>query len=384
MTRRLAAHWPQGEGGCNFQPIVYDYDAKKWRTINKRETQYLVFDEKRKPGVKQEEPPVRWWQQMLGRFSQKSAPIMKEPDSDASGFLCPELFAGGDLRQQTFRSLRSGHGLGWPMMAVFYDMIAVDMPDKIPKHIVTSYREYLESLLQFDIIAAISEDSRNRLVRYWKGNGVVHLPEILAVPLGVDSVAGAEVLTQSSRQAPMVLSVGTLEGRKNHASLLDACERLWLRGFHFRLKLIGMLNQETGAEAAKKITKLKDAGHPVEWTSNAGDRELFAAYQECDFTVYPSLYEGFGLPVLESLAHGRACICSGQNAMAEIVSDGGCVAVGEPTAENLERGMADLLANRDKAVALSRGALARKIRTWDEYAHEICILAQTACRASSH
>ena len=57
------------------------------------------------------------------------------------------------------------------------------------------------------------------------------------------------------------------------------------------------------------------------------------AYRECLFTVYPSLMEGFGLPILESLWHGKPCVCGGNSARLEVARGGGCLTV-DQTSEN--------------------------------------------------
>lgn len=378
VVRRLAKHWSAASASDStdvmLQPVVYDSYLKAWRHLDGREKRLLDFEELRKPGRRR---GSSWtlWQRVRGRWLRRFGVKPEIFSEEATAFICPELFAG-DKRNGNFDRIKKHWNLTGPKIAIFYDMIAIDMPEKMPAVVVSRYRDYLERLREFDIIAAISGESRERLLRYWREQGLEKIPEVVAIPLGVDSVAGAECVPMERDKSPLVLSVGTLEARKNHVALLEACESLWKKRLRFRLRLIGMLNRETGAEAAGKVGSLQADGYPVEWWPNADDKALFASYEECDFTVYPSLYEGFGLPVLESLAHGRPCVCSGLNAMAEIVRNGGgCVATGEPSAENIARGMEPLLQDRAKIAALSREALARKICTWDDYAGDMCALA---------
>lgn len=367
VTRRLAAHWPAGKN-TRLNPIVYDRYAHEWRHADAPELDKLASPADRRPGVKR---GSSWsvWQRTRGRAAKILKPLIRRVEADADALLCPELFAN-DPRLAQYPRYRTHTRHAGKMIAVFHDMIALRMPELTPRRTVENFHAYLESLLAFDIIAADSDESRDSLIQYWKQRNIIQTPRIISVPLGVDTVAGATPVTETHNAgAPLVLCVGTLEARKNHLALLDACERLWAGGKQFRLRLIGMLNQETGSPAAQRVRELAAAGRPVEWLTGASDAVLYDSYNECNFTVYPSLLEGFGLPVLESLAHGRPCICSGLNAMSEIVRDGGgCMAVGEPTAGNIARGMDALLADGSKVIALSREALARKIRTWDDYA----------------
>lgn len=369
-VRRLAKHWPT-DGQLKLQPVVYDSYAHFWRMPDKRESALLDFDAGRQPGRKRG-PAWNLWQRTRGRVSRHFFYPNQIPETGADAFLCPELFAG-DRRANNFGLMRSDLHVTGPLAAIFYDMIPVDLPEHMPQKVVANFEHYLEQLLRFDVIAAISEDSRDRLKRYWRERRISQTPEVMAVPLGVDQRAWQNIQATGyaapENAAPLVLSVCTLEGRKNHMALLDACEALWQAGLCFRLRLIGMLNKETGHPVALRIDKLKKAGRPLEWWSNADDNALGESYGQCAFTVYPSLYEGFGLPVLESLSYGRPCVCSGLTAMSEIVhSGGGCLATGEPTATSIAEKMRILLTDGSYLKKLTQEASVRKIRSWNDYA----------------
>ena len=177
--------------------------------------------------------------------------------------------------------------------------------------------------------------SRDCLLEYWAWLGVSKVPQDAAIPLGIDAAVPAPVRALGGVQ--MLLCVGSIEGRKNHAALLDACESLWARDAQFELRLIGLANTETGAGALAKIDQLRLAGRPIRYDGPANDRTLEAAYRECAFTVYPSLSEGFGLPVAESLARGRACLCRTEGALGEIARGGGCGSLGAAGAAEVAR-----------------------------------------------
>jgi glycosyltransferase involved in cell wall biosynthesis len=98
------------------------------------------------------------------------------------------------------------------------------------------------------------------------------------------------------------------------------------------------------------------------------DTTVAAAYDACQFTVYPSLMEGFGLPVLESLAHGKPCVCSGRGALGEAARDGGCVALDSVDADALAAAIMRLRQNPSDLAALTDAARARTFRSWRDYA----------------
>src|ERR1051325_5807450 len=88
---------------------------------------------------------------------------------------------------------------------------------------------------------------------------------------------------------------------------------------------------------------------------------------ECAFTVYPSLMEGFGLPIAESLWHGKPCVCGGNGALGEVARGGGCLIVDQASTSALADGIKSLLQDRQLCGRLSNEARARKFRTWPDY-----------------
>src|SRR5690606_15169411 len=132
-----------------------------------------------------------------------------------------------------------------PRVALFHDAIALQLPELTPAKTVARFPAYLTELLAFDGIAAVSEDSRATLLAYWDWLGVREIPRVAAIGLGLDRARTAAGDGDLARRTdaptpPTVLSVGSLEGRKNHLALLEACEQLWSRGSRFSLHLIGL------------------------------------------------------------------------------------------------------------------------------------------------
>ncbi len=121
---------------------------------------------------------------------------------------------------------------------------------------------------------------------------------VVAIPL-----AAAERFAPSERRVyerPYVLSVATLEPRKNLAIVVAACERLWAEGLDFDLVLVGQTREGFALAASERI---HFAGYVAE-----GDLAAYYSHAVC--TVYPSLYEGFGLPVVEAMRCGSPVIAS--------------------------------------------------------------------------
>ena len=102
-----------------------------------------------------------------------------------------------------------------------------------------------------------------------------------------------------------------------------------------------------------------------------GDDALEAAYRQCAFTVYPSLAEGFGLPVAESLARGKPCACRTEGALGEVARGGGCVSLESAGSAEIAAAIGRLIDSPAELAALEAAARRRRFRTWAEYAAEL-------------
>jgi len=377
------------------RPITWDRYAKEWRDLQAWELANLDLHAKRddengatgnSTQTSHNEPHAKrsaqWplsarlggrWRKLrraLGApvtdpFAPYSSETASEPRA-GGGLIIPELFAPSLARYHA--QLRV---LG-PRVAIFHDAIPLKYPELSPVKTVAFYPGYLHSLLQFDGIAANSEDSAQTLRDYFRWLGTPRTPQVAAIPLGVNlpSAVPPPLTIDSpspSSEPPTILSVGSIEGRKNHLALLNAAEALWARGRRFKLHIIGLAQAETGRTALEKIRSLQAAGHPLRYPGHADLSTLEAAYAECHFTVYPSIIEGFGLPVIESLARGRPCICSGKGALGEVAAGGGTLALDEMTAPAIAAAIDTLLQNPDTVAQLATEARVRRFRTWSEY-----------------
>lgn len=357
-----------GALGERAAPISFDPYRGAWRLLERWERANL-----REPKASAKRG-ARWpWSARLrGALRRLGAPreavVLLPPGAGKDGLIVPEIFsaAAGAALPALLRQV------GGTRIALFHDAIALRLPELSPPKTVARFPSYLQELLAFDGIAAISQDSRDSLSEYWRWLGAASPPPIAALPLGTDAAAGAASSAPPAADGlPIILSVGSIEGRKNHLALLEAAELLWSRGLSFELHLVGLGQPQTGAAALGRIEALRSAGRPLRYDGPVGERQLDEAYRRCAFTVYPSLMEGFGLPVLESLGHGRPCICSGRGALGEAAGGGGCLALDSVDAASLAGAMERLLLHPAERGRLAAEARARPLRSWREYAEEL-------------
>lgn len=355
------------ELGGRCGAVCFDPYEGAWRPLEPWEEQNLTAaDPARGRGA-------RWplAARVRGRFRafiHRAPPLsgLRAEAGAPTGVIVPEIFSGdaGGALPALFAAARG------PRVALFHDAIALQFPEFTPRSTSGRFPAYLRDLLQFDGVAAVSEDSRRCLVDYWAWLGAAKTPKVAAIPLGIDTPR-AVPSPAPAEGVPTVLCVGSIEGRKNHVALLDACEALWSRDVRFELRLIGLANPETGAPALERIERLRSAGRPVRYGGPEGDEALEAAYGECAFTVYPSVAEGFGLPVAESLVRGKACLCRTDGALGEIAGAGGCVDLGAAGSGEIAAAVGRLLSSPYELALLVAAARARTFKGWGQYASEL-------------
>ena len=109
----------------------------------------------------------------------------------------------------------------------------------------------------------------------------------------------------------------------------------------------------------------------VTWIDHPDDNILGDLYRDCDFTVYPSLEEGFGLPILESLWYARPCICRNASSMQEVGEGGGCILVETADPNALAKAIVSLGEDTQLLRKLSEEATQRTFKTWREYGQDV-------------
>ena len=354
------------------EPICYDPHLEGWRPLGAAETSVL----RDRSGGAGKSRGAKWTlgQKISGASRRWLNRLPALPP--ASGLICPELFSakvGAQLRELLAQ-------VAGPRVAIFYDAIALKFPEYTPPGTVARFPAYLRELLVFDGITAISEDSAASLRDYWRWLGVENAPPVRAIPLGVEHSVPAAPGETVTPKILRVLCVCTIEGRKNHVALLEASETLWREGLKFELQLIGMARADTAGAALAKIRELQQAGRPLLFPGAVDESELHAADRKCSFTVYPSLIEGFGMPVLESLQYGKPCICSGAGALGESAHGGGCLPLASVDATTLANTMRRLLREPAELSALATAARTRQLKRWPAYAGEITAWMRTLPR----
>ncbi len=197
--------------------------------------------------------------------------------------------------------------------------------------------------------------------------------------------ASAEVLDRFSLPGPFVLSVGDLQPRKNQIGLITAFARL-ARAYPRLKHTLALVGKDTWfSSRVREAARRSGVADRIRFLGFVSDAELLQLYNACELFVFPSLYEGFGLPALEAMACGRAVVCSGVSALPEVV-DGAAILVDPEKPDEIARGMADVLLDAELRGRMERLGLRRAAGfTWQETARRTLeVFQEVAARPRRH
>jgi len=224
-----------------------------------------------------------------------------------------------------FRKL-SQQGIG---LSVFvHDIIPVEWPDVVGEAYSRTFTHWLETTVTLAGAVFVSGQTvADQILRWAVLSRVPVAARIVPVALGSDEAWRPQLFMKPPdlprvRLESFVLTVGTIDRRKNQILLVRLWQRLAAeRGLHRLPQLVLVGRDDLGlADACPEARALFDDSDIV-ILDGVSDDDLAALYRVCMFTVFPSLGEGFGLPVAESLCAGKLCLASDLPAIREHAGD---------------------------------------------------------------
>ena len=268
-----------------------------------------------------------------------------------------------------------------------YDLIPITYPEYCTHGLTVAFtRELCEALHFLDFALAISEYTAEEMRGFIRKHDFPRIA-VEAVPLA-HSLTGSQAFTAEGADEPdwtetisrlrerdFVLCVCTIEPRKNHRYLHDAWKILKREGVAVPdLVFVGRKGWCTDDFFAQ-LANSEYLDGSIKVVHDLSDAELATLYRACRFTVFPSIVEGWGLPVGESLSYGKLCVSSNTTSMPEV--GGSLVEYIDPL--NLRAGVETL-----RGLILDPGKVARweqrireqfRPRSWDEVARHFIATA---------
>lgn len=270
-----------------------------------------------------------------------------------------------------------------PTVTIVYDLMALDLSTQPNRRSAIVERLTLRgAVAASDRLWCISEATAAALVeRYPVARAKAVVIPLAASPEFFEAPAEGARHAEPVWQLPdpgFVLAVGTLEPRKNLPRLVEAYGALPRALQHAHpLVVVGAKGWRTG----DTLDSLRSLGSRCQLLGHVSDHELAVLYRRCAVFCYPSLGEGFGLPVLEAMAAGALVVTSSVSSLSEVGGD--AVEYVDPlSAESIAAGLERVLTLEGRAPGLSeRGRARARSFSWDSTAEQVAGLLASAAPA---
>jgi glycosyltransferase involved in cell wall biosynthesis len=235
------------------------------------------------------------------------------------------------------------------------------------------YRWYLPYALRAaDCVITVSECSRADLIRYLN----IHPERIQVITAGVDprfgSTEGSDsrgaVFQRYGIRQPYLLYVGALNARKNVARMMHAFNRVHSEHPDVHLVIAGKRQWKTSEiDEACRLLEMNDA---VSFTGYVDDDDLPTLYAGAEGFLFPSIYEGFGLPVLEAMACGTPVVTSKVSSIPEVTGNA-AILVDPYSIDEIAAAISRLLMDRTlRADLVARGRERASLFSWERAAEQ--------------
>lgn len=347
-------------------PIIWDNQLCKYAYLNKRELRNLQnpfprnYKSKARPN-KQENP---FYKELINSILRIRKCINFYTQKKKDDFIVfPEVF-----RDKRVKHLLNLLPPDFKRVGLFHDANVLRETSRTPETRSKNFKAYLQILATCDFISCISNESQEAFFKHVPKRKVSQITEVHYLP--VEKSSFEKILPTTSD--PHILCVSTLGYNKNHLTFLKAAEQLWNEKLKFTIELVGQADPSWSPQIIKLIECLQKKDRPIKWLQHIDQKTLETKYARCLFTVYPSLYEGFGLPILESLIRGKPCICGMNGALGEVSSGGGCLNVdNQQNIDHLANAMRILITDKFVLKKLVKETSLRKYDNWKNYSNNL-------------
>jgi len=278
---------------------------------------------------------------------------------------------------------------GCRTLLTVHDLSFEIMPETLPEPLVAYLRRNVPRAVQrASHILADSESTRQDLVRLWG----VPAERITVLYSGVEPrFHPVEDLEQQARVRaryglgpwPFILTVGTVQPRKNYPRLIEAFATLVREGIFPEGHLVIVGEKGWKAEGTFEAIRRSGLAERIHWLGFVADEDLPVLYSAATAFAMVSRYEGFGLPALEAMACGTPVVVSRTSSLPEVVGEAG-VQVDPESVEDIVRGLRIVLENPEQRAALRAAGLERARQfTWEVAARRWHEVAEQLLMASS-
>jgi glycosyltransferase involved in cell wall biosynthesis len=262
---------------------------------------------------------------------------------------------------------------GLKLVSVFHDAVPIILKDHYSHLHSKMFLDYMKDLSYSDFIFSVSESSNKdyeELSRTFRNSKLKTVA--LLSPHNIKRSNEFSQKINNTREI-QVLFVSSVVTRKNHVNFLKAFsiakKRAQDLGYNINLSLIGA--EVHVPESYLKEFNLLVSETRANFSTNVSEEDLKKAYRNADFTVYPSVYEGYGLPIAESLGTKTPVACSNTSSMKEVASLGGCITFDPHSIDEMADAIVLLATDAKKRNDLVKEIELIEEYSWKDYAMNI-------------
>jgi alpha-1,3-rhamnosyl/mannosyltransferase len=252
-----------------------------------------------------------------------------------------------------------------PAVATIYDLIPLHFPQELGRRGLLYRAAIGLSLKRCRRVLTISEFSRQEICDYWRmdpGRVSVVYPGVASHLFPWNTAECRPILKSYGIDQGYLLYLGSNKPHKNLHRLLQAWAKVPRR--EERILALAGFWQGKSADLEADISRL-GLSNSVRILGPVLEQHLPALYSQAEVFVFPSLYEGFGLPVLEAMACGAPVLCSEKSSLPEVVGDA-AILIDPFDVDRWAEGLEEVLSNPELRGALKKKALVRAKRFhWD-------------------
>jgi glycosyltransferase involved in cell wall biosynthesis len=273
-----------------------------------------------------------------------------------------------------------------PLVVSVHDVSFLEHPEYFTWERCAQLRVTVSRTVQHSVrVLTGSEFARQSILRAYE----VDPDKVVTIPIAANPIfrplphdrAQREVRDRFKIDGPFILTVGDLQPRKNHVGLIRAFEGLAETYPQIRHKLVLAGKDTWFSPQIREAAKNSRVADRILFTGFVEDADLLRLYNACDCFVFPSFYEGFGIPILEAMACGRAVACANTSSMPE-VADGAGILFDPQSKGEIVRALADILLDGELRARLERLGLQRAPQfTWNRTAERTLELYQDVAEA---
>ena len=297
----------------NAMFIQWNHTRKRFVDVSRADVNRLILERQSKTEIEKESSATR----QRGRYVELVFRVARtRATKNLSGGVI--IVASGLWDKPNYAAKLKELAATNELVHVVHDAIPITHPAFVVKLLPQIFEDYMLNVLPVCALIVTNSESTSRDIDQVLSSRKLHKPPIASFRLGDEITRSTKSKEPTGvSRGNFILSVGTIEARKNHMLLYYAYKDMLSKGLKLpNLYIVGRRGWHT-KDFQYLVENDVDVSGSIKILDTITDNEISWLYKNCLFTVVPSFYEGFGLPVAESLNYGKVTLSSNTSSLPE-------------------------------------------------------------------